>query len=161
MNKRLFIWVILLAVLAFSCRTKKEVEKLDLKATEKTVVTEASSTQATTQAYQSVDVDQVFVDFETITILSQPDSLGNQYPMQIIDRHSKLVTNIRSDQVVKEVLSNESQNTTNTEKEMQLSSKTKESTKTKTPLWLGVAGIVFFLVLVFFIIKMLKKWKLL
>lgn len=145
-------------IIMSACKThKKTSESFVAKNTEKAVVSDVVNIASFTDTFRAVDIDQVIVTDETITLLSKPDSTGKQYPLKVIDRKTKTVSNLKGNEGILEVSVSERQFDLNYEKKEDSFFYSESKTKKKTPAWIYVAGGAISIILIF----ILKKWKLL
>ena len=147
--------VVYLSILFFmaSCQSKKQVVKTNTEiktsVEQEYVKTEdaKTSTKTSKSIAESITEKENAVIEETITKLSKPDSLGNQYPEEIINRKTSSGKNSETTTDTKEEVNQASDNkiieNKNQVTDQEISNQTKEKTKVKQFIpWKIIVGVV-------------------
>ena len=171
MKRNLYLLIILLVVV--SCRPVRQSVKTESRETatsewshssETSAQTELQSREATRETgSENEQTDEVI----TITYWSEPDSLGNQYPVQTTgisrtkNRQTDTNKNTQKEGSEKTVENEKEQAQGSSKNEVDLSAET-ETEKGLSPLlrWLIGIGIVAVVVVIVFIIYKVRKWLL-
>lgn len=151
-------------LLLTSCQTKKQIIKTEteIKTTTEQQVTKTEDSKSDVKIdktiAESISEKENTVVKETITKLSKPDSLGNQYPEEIINRETSSGKNSETKTDTKEEVNKASENkvteTANQVTDQELSNKTDSKTKIKKALPLKlILYIILFAGIVFLVIK--------
>jgi len=171
--KTKLLFLLLIALITFSCRTTKQtstmkaevktVANLDIKQSVDTKSTVDSSLVTIDKSVTNSLVSEVI----TITNLSKPDSIGNQYPVQttVINRTSdnKKVGDLKTESKINSKSENR---TTLSDKSDYKSDSTAttintEESKTKTPGWVTIGILIFIFIGLGAIYYLLKKYNVL
>ncbi|WP_372775677.1 hypothetical protein [Mangrovibacterium sp.] len=162
MKNQLFLCALLCLLWFNSCQTKKQFVKSETEIktvselnTSKEVVAKTDTQAVSTFAGSVTETDSTFIE-ETITELSKPDSLGQQYAEKIIKRQiisgKNKTTKVVEEIQLKQTAESEVSETVNLVTEQVISNETEVKTKIKKYIpWKLIVVIVFVAVIGFLI----------